>query len=101
MSESKSQTTSWKERRRFHVMEPKDKGWKQREIATALDVSEGAVSRGLKKVDEQGKASLCARPHTGRETLATRFSWTWGRSIWISWCSVDVCPGQKSDGARV
>jgi transposase len=66
MSKSKSETTSWKESRRLHVIELKDKGWKQREIATALDVSEGAVSRWLKKVDEQGKAGLWARPHTGR-----------------------------------
>jgi transposase len=72
MSKSKSQTTSWKERRRFHAIELKDKGWKQREIATALDVSEGAVSRWLKKVDEQGKAGLCARAHTGRPPELTQ-----------------------------
>jgi transposase len=66
MSKRKLQTTSWKEQRRFHAMELKEKGWKQREIATALDVSEGAVSRWLKKVNEQGNAGLCARPHTGR-----------------------------------
>jgi transposase len=72
MSKNKSQTTSWKERRRFHAIELKDKGWKQREIATALDVSEGAVSRWLKKVGEQGKASLCARPHTGRPPELTQ-----------------------------
>jgi len=53
-------------------MELKDTGWKQREIATALDVSEGAVSRWLKKVDEQGKAGLCARPHTGRRPELTQ-----------------------------
>lgn len=72
MSRSKPQTTSWKERRRFHAIELKDKGWKQREIATALDVSEGAVSRWLKKVNEQGKAGLCARPHTGRPSELTQ-----------------------------
>jgi transposase len=72
MSKNKSQMTSWKERRRFHAIELKDKGWKQREIATALDVSEGAVSRWLKKVDEHGKASLCARPHTGRPPELTQ-----------------------------
>lgn len=49
MSKSKPQTTSWKERRRFHAMKLKSRGWKQREIATALDVSEGVVSRWLKR----------------------------------------------------
>jgi transposase len=44
----------------------KSKGWKQREIATALDVSEGAVSRWFKSVEDKGKESLQARPHTGR-----------------------------------
>jgi transposase len=66
MSKSKTQTTGWKERRRFHAIELKSKGWKQREIATALDVSEGAVSRWLKRVEERGKEGLCSRPHTGR-----------------------------------
>lgn len=66
MSKNKPQTANWKEGRRFHAMKLKDKGWKQRAIATALDVSEGAVSRWLKSVAEKGKESLCARPHTGR-----------------------------------
>jgi transposase len=66
MSKHKSQTTNWKERRRFHAMKLRSKGWKQREIATALDVSEGAVSRWFKRVEEKGKESLQARPHTGR-----------------------------------
>jgi len=66
MSKSKPQTANWKERRRFHAMKLQGKGWKQREIATALDVSEGAVSRWLKRVQAKGKESLCARPHTGR-----------------------------------
>ena len=72
MSKSKSQTTNWKERRRFHAIELKSKGWKQREIATALDASEGAVSRWLKRVAEKGKEGLCARPHTGRPPELTQ-----------------------------
>ncbi len=72
MSKNKPETTNWKERRRFHAIELQRKGWKQREIATALDVSEGAVSHWLKKVEEQGKESLCARPHTGRPPELTQ-----------------------------
>jgi transposase len=66
MSKNKSQTTSWKEQRRFHALKLKRKKWKQKDIATALDVSEGAVSQWLKKATEEGEKSLQARPHTGR-----------------------------------
>jgi len=48
MSKNKSQTTNWKERRRFHALKLKHKKWKQKDIATALNVSEGAVSQWLK-----------------------------------------------------
>jgi transposase len=66
MSKNKTQTANWKERRRFHAVKLKNKGWKHREIATALDVSKGAVSRWFKRIEENGKGSLHARPHTGR-----------------------------------
>jgi len=55
MSKKKSQTTNWKEQRRFHALKLKRKSWKQREIATALNVSEGAISRWLKSVKDKGK----------------------------------------------
>jgi len=66
MSKDKTQTTNWKEKRRFHSLKLKRKGWKQREIATALDVSEGAVSRWLKTSRVEGKNGLRSRPHLGR-----------------------------------
>lgn len=53
MSRDKNQTTNWKEKRRFHALKLKGKGWKQRDIATALDVTEGAVSRWLKTLDRK------------------------------------------------
>jgi len=71
MSKHRPQTTNWKERRRFHAIKLKRKGWKQREIAMALDVSEGAVSRWFKRVEDKGKESLQARPHTGRRPELT------------------------------
>jgi len=55
MSKNKSQTTNWKERRRFHALKLKRKKWKQKDIATALDVSEGAVSQWLKTATEEGE----------------------------------------------
>lgn len=66
MSTRKSQTSHWKERRRYHALKLKRKKWKQRDIATALDVSEGAVSQWLKTATEAGEKGLQARPHTGR-----------------------------------
>jgi transposase len=66
MPKNKSQTATWKEQRRFHALKLKRKGWRHREIATALAVSEGAVSRWFKRVEENGKGSLHARPHMGR-----------------------------------
>lgn len=66
MSKDKSRITVWKEKRRFHAWKLKCKGWKQKDIATALDVTEGAVSRWLKTCRQRGRAGLWARPHLGR-----------------------------------
>jgi transposase len=66
MSKKKSQTTVWKEKRRFHAVSLERKGWKQKDIAIALDVSKGAVSQWLKTFKKEGKEILQAHPHTGR-----------------------------------
>jgi transposase len=66
MSKKKSQITIWKEKRRFHAVSLERKGWKQKDIAIALDVSKGAVSQWLKAFKEEGKEILQAHPHTGR-----------------------------------
>jgi len=66
MSKKKSQTTVWKEKRRFHAVSLECKGWKQKDIAIALDVSKGAVSQWLKTFKKEGKGILQAHPHTGR-----------------------------------
>ena len=66
MAKKKLPTTNWKERRRFHALKLKRKKWKQKDIATALDVSEGAISQWLKMASAQGEKSLRSRPHTGR-----------------------------------
>jgi transposase len=41
-------------------------GWRQRQIATALGVSEGAVSQWLAQVRRAGPATLQPRPRPGR-----------------------------------
>jgi transposase len=43
----------------------KEQGWQQKDIATALDVSEGAVSQWLKRGREQGVEALTAHPPKG------------------------------------
>jgi transposase len=43
-----SQATDWREGRRLRVFELKEQGWKQKEIAEALGVSEGAVSQWMR-----------------------------------------------------
>ena len=71
MSKNKSQTPNWKEKRRLHSVKLKGKGWKQREIAIALDVDEGTVSRWLKTSQVEGKKGLQSRPHVGRPPRLT------------------------------
>jgi len=41
-----SQASNWREGRRLRAFELKEQGWKQKQIAEALGVSEGAVSSG-------------------------------------------------------
>lgn len=66
MATKKSQTTLWKEKRRCHARKLSKQGWKQKDIAIALDVSKGAVSQWLKISKQEGRAGLLARAHTGR-----------------------------------
>jgi transposase len=44
----------------------KDKGWYQRDIAEALDVSEETVSRWIARAKEGGVEALLSKPHPGR-----------------------------------
>src|SRR5574341_2576057 len=52
---------SWREIRRLRAWELKRKGWKQKDIAEALGVSEGAVSRWISCAEERGEEALYAR----------------------------------------
>jgi transposase len=55
----------WREERRKRAWQLKEQGWQQKEIATALGVSEGAVSQWLKRGREQGVEVLKAHPPKG------------------------------------
>jgi transposase len=56
----------WREARRKRAWELKQRGWKQRDSAAALGVSESAVSQWLKRGREGGVAALQGRPPPGR-----------------------------------
>ncbi len=55
----------WKEIRRWRALDLKQGGWKQKDIAEALGVTAGAVSRWMTTVQTHGQQALCARPHPG------------------------------------
>ncbi len=52
------QQEDWKEGRRRRARELKEQGWKQKDIAAALGVTEGAVSQWLKRGREGGVEAL-------------------------------------------
>jgi transposase len=54
-----------REWRRFRAWDLAQQGWKQRDIATALGVTEGAVSQWLKRAREGGRDSLRRRIASG------------------------------------
>src|SRR6266403_1226173 len=59
------QFLDWREARRFRALQLKREGWRQRDIAEAFGVTEGAVSQWMKLVEEHGRQVLAARPHPG------------------------------------
>src|SRR4051812_11401923 len=54
-----------REWRRLRAWELKQQGWKQRDIATALGVTEGAVSQWLSRARAGGVDDLHNRPRLG------------------------------------
>jgi transposase len=66
----------WKEARRLQAWHLKQQGWAQRQIATALGVSEGAVSQWVKRGREGGREALRRRPRPGapRRLTADQFA---------------------------
>ena len=55
----------WREERRKRAWELKQAGWKQKDIAVALGVTEGAISQWMKSGREAGEDGLKAHPAKG------------------------------------
>src|ERR1051326_2965570 len=60
------EAATWREGRRQRAWELSQMGWRQRQIATALGVSEGAVRQGRAQVRRDGPEALKQRPRPGR-----------------------------------
>ena len=67
MSKNSRPPHNWRQARRMRAWELHEQGWKQKDIATALGVSEGAVSQWLKKAKAQGVEALRHQPPPGRQ----------------------------------
>ena len=56
---------NWKEARRLRAWHLQQEGWSQRQIASALGVSEGAVSQWMTRARGGGSEALRHRPYPG------------------------------------
>ena len=61
----------WREFRRRRAWELKEQGWKQKDIATALGVSKGAVSQWMRRAQTQGVEALRRHPAAGARPKLT------------------------------
>lgn len=55
----------WREGRRLRAWQLREQGWKQKDIAAALGVTEGAVSQWFKRAKTQGVEALRHQPAPG------------------------------------
>jgi transposase len=65
------QAENWREARRLRAWELAEKGWKQKDIAEALGVTEGAVSQWLKQARQAGVEALYHRKGGGPKSRLT------------------------------
>src|SRR5919199_1129143 len=63
--------TDWREWRRLRARELKERGWRQRDIAAALGVTEGAVSQWISRGRQGGITGLRHRPPPGPSSRLT------------------------------
>src|SRR3982074_2815373 len=65
MNKKSTPPQNWREGRRMRAWELHEAGWKQKDIAAALGVSEGAVSHWFKKAKAKGREALRHQPAPG------------------------------------
>jgi transposase len=65
MSKDTSRPKDWREGRRLRAWELYQQGWKQKDIAVALGVTEGAVSQWITRGKKQGPEALRHRAAAG------------------------------------
>src|SRR5207249_8473875 len=89
------QAREWRRRRAWEL---KRRGWKQKDIAAALAVTEGAVSQWMKRARQGGPEALRHRPPPGpRPRLSDRRkrelpailargaeAWQWRGDVWTT-----------------
>ncbi len=61
----KDEPVDWREGRRMRAWELHQHGWKQQDIASALGVTQGAVSQWVKRGNNGGVPALRRRPASG------------------------------------
>jgi transposase len=71
MSKKEPLPKDWREGRRLRAWALYQQNWKQKDIATALGVSEGAVSQWIKKAREGGADALRHQPPPGPQPKLT------------------------------
>lgn len=60
-----SNTRAFRQWRRFRIWELSQQGWKQKDIATALSITQGAVSQTISRARTGGTDALTMRPLPG------------------------------------
>jgi transposase len=70
-STSSSHATDWREGRRLRAWELHQAGWSQQQIADALGVTQGAISKWLTRARQGGIAALYRRKAAGRSAQLT------------------------------
>ena len=74
-------TKDWREGRQMRTWELHEAGWKQKDIAQALGVSEEAVSQWVKKAKAQGAEALRHQPPPGASRHGHETNLDFGRAI--------------------
>ena len=98
MRHSNSRPRDWREWRRMRALDLDRRGWKQRDIAVALGVTEGAVSRWLAAARRGGPEALFAHPAPGpapklttdQSAVDPRLPLAWSRGVRLPGRGLDL-----------